>query len=471
MKNRKIPTILGILILVIGIAAGVYLVQNRQIFRLQASPEITPKDIRQTNISDSSFTVSWTTDKKVNGFITWSENDSNLDKTATQSQDGELNIHTVTVHGLAANSTYFYKINSGGEEFDNEGIPWQISTGPQLPVPTESIVISGKIITQEGTPADSAVVYASAGGSSLLSTTTSDNGSWVIPISLARTQNLSTYVDIDESNTVVEIFVQAAPLGVSSAQIYPASAKPAPDIVIGETHDFKNLQPEVDEDVPDASVELPSNATESSKFSIPNGVAETTAEAVVIESVSEGEVINTTEPDFFGEGPPGTEITITVESEPQTSLITVDEDGSWSWNPQNELEEGIHKVTLSWRDSSGILRTLTRSFIVSAQEGPAFVATPSASPTPTAIAPTNTPTPTPSPTTTGALSGTPSPTITPTPSPTRTPSPRPTSTATDSALPDAGVSAPTILLAIIGIALVSFGAFILSVKGDKTLNS
>jgi hypothetical protein len=461
MRKVKIPTILGILILAIGVVIGVYLVQSKQIFRLRASPEITPRNIQKTNISDSSFTVTWTTDKNTEGFIKWGESTSSLDRTATTSPIQASSLHSITVYGLFPNTNYFFNINSDGASFDNENIPWEVKTGAKLITPPDSVIISGKILTQSGAPSGNTLVYASVGGGSILSTLTSDNGSWVIPASSARTQNLDSYVEINEDSTLVEISVQAANLGIASAQIYPQSAKPAPDITLGEVYDFTNLPPSVNVNIPESSIELPDTATKSSGFQISD--SEIIDETVTLKGISEGGIITTNEPEFFGEGPPGTEITITIESDPQTGDVEVNQSGFWQWTPPEGLEEGLHKITLTWRDANGVLKTITRSFIVSAQEGPAFTATPSASPTPGGMTPTPTTTPSLTPTATPTLAAGVTVTITPSLSPTATPTktPTPTKVATSSGIPgDPGFSAPTILLLILGLGLIGIGTTI-----------
>jgi len=99
-------------------------------------------------------------------------------------------------------------------------------------------------------------------------------------------------------------------------------------------------------------------------------IASPSAETVTLESLDEDEIITSTEPEFFGEGPPGTTITITIESDPITDQTTISSLGGWNWSPPEGLSEGAHKITITWRDASGILRTLTRTFIVQASEGP-----------------------------------------------------------------------------------------------------
>jgi hypothetical protein len=278
-------------------------------------------------------------------------------------------------------------------------------------------------------------------------------------------QDLSGYVDIDETRTLAEISVQAAERGTATALIYPASAKPAPAIVLGQSHDFKNLPPSLESGVPQAQLEVP-EGQETSGFNVPETTTTPETSTVTLESIDSGEVVASTQPEFFGEGPPDTVITITVESDPVTDRVTIGDDGEWNWSPPDNLSPGTHRITLSWRDASGILRTLTRSFVVQAAEEPAFVSTPSATATPT-TRPTSSPTPSvrPSPTLT------PRPTATPTPklSTTATPKPTKTPTATPSALPDAGSTQDTLVFGILGLALLIFSGltFALSMNNNK----
>jgi len=428
MKKEKIPTIIGLVILVIGIITGVFLIKSQQIFKLGASSEETPKDVRISNITDSSFTVSWTTDKETLGFVKWGKNANNLDKVENDTISEEGYIHSSTIRSLNAQTEYYFKINSNSKDYDNQGTVWKVKTGLQLAEPTKNIVISGNVLNPNGTPTVNSLIYFSVGGGSLLSTVTSKTGSWLMPISQTRNKNLDSYVTINESSSLIEISVNAGINGVTTAQIYPQSAKPAPSIILGESNDFKNSEPSEDSQIPEASIDLPEGETlTQSGFEVDSSSNDTNSKTVTLESHDEGETISTQDPEFFGKGPSGTEIEIQVESELQTDSITVGNTGSWTWSPPTGLEEGTHTITLKWKDTNGILRTLTRNFVVQASESPAFVSTPSATP---------------------KLTSTPSAT------------PKATSTASVAATPQQPVSGSltqTLLLFMIGIATILFG--------------
>lgn len=434
MKNiSKMPTFLGLIVLILGIVAGIVLLQGQVFFRLGATPGATPKDVRITNITDSSFSVSWVTEKEVKGFIKWDTSEI-LGRTEQDEIGKPSFTHTATIESLSPEKTYFFKINSGGSDYDNNGVSWQVKLGPSLVAEGDTNLTSGTVINSLGQPVKNALVYIAVGGGSPLSTLTSESGSYIISIASARTQALGSYIPIDNTSTLLEISVNTGAGGIASAQVYPTSARPVPPIILGQIHDFKNLERSEEEQIPEASLTLPEKSSPSSRFDV-GGEAGKETKTVTLKSVDADEVVTTTEPEFFGEGPPGTTLTIAVESEIQTTQTKVSSSGEWNWTPTKGLSPGTHKITVTWRDTNGILRTLTRTFIVSASEGPAFEATPSASPS-------TQPSPSPS------------------PSPQVSPSPLITPSATPSTVPDSGNLTPTLVLSMMGIGVLTLSVLL-----------
>ncbi len=427
-KKNKIPTILGVVILLVGVFAGVFFLNMRQVFRIGADASASPKDIRVGNISDTSATISWTTDKETSGFVNWGESQGGVNKVETEGDQKSFS-HLITITGLTAGKTYYYKISSDGSSFENGGIPWQFTLGPTLGVNRNSTLISGSVVTSSGLPAKRALVHATVSGY-LLSTLTSDTGNFVFQLSAVRTTDLSSYQNVDPASTLIEISVQAGGNGVASAQVFPRSASPIPAMVLGQVYDFRSLPPSSDSQNPDANVTLPGDIANESKFKVenPSGTPNPTT-SVILENIDEGETVTSDQPQFFGKGPGGEEITITVHSEtPISETVSIPTNGSWSWSPSEALAAGAHSITITWKDATGITRSLTRNFVVQAGEAPAFTASESGS------------TASPSPTTSA------SPTATPVPTP----------IATSQPVPETGSLTPTILLSIMGIAVLLF---------------
>jgi hypothetical protein len=432
-------------LLLIGTFAGVFLLKTNQVFRIGANATAVPKDLRVSNLTGSAATLTWITEAQTTDFVSFGET-KNVSSVINESDDGQkFFTHSVTLTGLMAETTYYYKINSNGTNFDNNGIPWQFTTGPILSENQENVTVSGSVITAGGQPSKRAIVYVTVGGY-VISTLTSDAGSFVLQLGSTRTPDLSQYLEISKNQTLLEVSIEAEGGEMSSIKIFPESANPIPAIIVGQNQDYRNLKPTDAGANPDANLDLPENSTSASKFNVSgNTTATSSSKTVILESIDEGEIVTSTQPQFFGKGPKGEEITITVHSDQVvTQTVDIPNTGSWSWSPLTALSEGAHSITISWIDTSGITRSLTKNFVVQAGEAPAFVASPSGkSPTPSA-----------KPTVKPLISATPSAT------PTKTVKPTSVSTASAKPIPVTGNLTPTLMLFMMGIVIMTFSVFV-----------
>lgn len=438
-----IPTIFAIFILVLGVGMGVFLVSREQNYRLGAAPETAPYDVKISNVTNTSFSVSWVTDKAVTGAVNWGETAA---VGTIRASNDVSRTHFFTITGISPGRTYFFKINSGGKLYDDSGAPWTAQTATTAS--SQSHVLTGSVLTDTGTPAYPVLVYVSAPNLALAAET-SENGNWTITAPLAAGQ---------AAPSEVEIFIQAGDNGIATAQTTFEGAKRTPPITLGKTYDFRSSAVNLDENSPESQLNLPEDtdtANGTGGFEVDETLTTTSQTNVTLESIEDEEKIFTDKPEFFGDGPGGTSITITVNSTPVTQVLTIPQTGTWRWSPPTNLEPGDHSVKVSWRDTNGILRTIERQFTVLAADSdePAFESTPSATKTPS---PTPIATKTPSPTPTASASATPKATASATPIATKTPSP----TASGSALPNAGSVEQTMLLAILGIIMTASGVIL-----------
>jgi hypothetical protein len=451
IKKNKIPTIIGIVILLVGTFAGVFFLQMNQVFRIGASATAVPKDIRTGNLSDASATITWITEGATSDFVSWGETQGSLGNVVNESDTGQkFFTHQITLTGLKPETGYFYKINSDGANFDNNGVPWQFTSGSVVSANSNSIPVSGTVITAAGAPSKRALVYVTVDGY-LLSTITSDSGNFFLQLASARSSDLKQPAQIDKAQTLLNVSVEAEGGETSSAQIFPQSANPIPALVLGQVQDYRNLQPVAGGENPNANLSLPGSSNQASKFDTSSASGALKPTSVILESIDEGETITTNEPQFFGKGPAGEVITISIHSEQiPAQTVKIPSSGSWSYSPTTALSPGPHSITISWLDATGITRTLTRNFVVQAGEVPAFVSSPSgSSPTPTptirpTIAPTATASPTPIPTLKPLSASSPSATLTP--------------------VPVTGDLTPTLLLSIMGIAVLAFSFYVWKVS-------
>lgn len=111
---------------------------------------------------------------------------------------------------------------------------------------------------------------------------------------------------------------------------------------------------------------------------IATGSAQATSSAVQIVSPGTSSSVSTTTPTIKGKAPPGSTVTLTVYSTPQTIVVKADSSGNWSYTFSTPLDTGPHNVVASATDTSGQTQTATTSFVVAA--GASGAATQSAIP-------------------------------------------------------------------------------------------
>ena len=429
LSKIHFPTALGLLILLVAIGVGVMLVRNRTGVDTEAEGSLTPRQVRITNVADTSFSVSWITDQVASGQIRYGTEANSLTKTAADERDqlsgdtGSYEVHQVTLKNLTATTAYYFKLESGGKQFDNNGKPFEVATGPTLGDPPAADPIYGTVLTSSGTAAEGVLVYINVANAGPLSALAKANGNWALNLSTARTADLGSYLAYDTQATIVNLLAQGGKLGTATAVTTAANDSPVPDITLGQSYDFRADAAKTQDQTaePLTGFELSPIATGSA--------AATASGEVTLENPSfDGEVLNATQPAFIGTGPPGTVLTLLVESEnTYTGSATVDASGEWEFSPPAGLTPGGHTVTISYIDDNGDERTLTRNFVIAAagdSDEPAITATPSgqtASPSP------------------AARTGLP---------------------ATDSGVPEPGTGEITLLMLIMGLGLLAGGAVV-----------
>lgn len=453
-RQAKLPTILGLILLVFGIAGGVVLVQTKQVFNISASPEETPQQVKIADITDKSFSVSWVTEKPTLGFVSYGTSDKLGTVIQQKLPTSQASLpHHIAIEGLKPNTEYFFKIGSGKNTYGKNNSAYRQKTAPAPGALPETDIIFGAVSDQSGNTAGGIIVYAALGSATLLSAVTDETGRWSIPLSTARTANISSFAVYNRQTDILEINVQGGGGQVASAKVLTGSSRPVPSITLGKSHDFTKLTPAPQGGLPKSEVSLPDGtATQGgaqSGFSVEEQAAKTNSIQIKLTNPQDGEKINTVKPQFVGTGTPGTAFTIKIESETSFSdKVTVDKSGKWSWSLPKELSPGEHTVTISWNDEKGQTRIAKRGFTVLAageSELPAFSASPSGG-----IA-TKSPSPSPSP----------SPKASPSPSPKpakASPSPKP------SPLPEAGDLTSSLAILIMGLVLLFAGIFLPKTK-------
>lgn len=236
MLQKKIPTIFGLGVLIIALVAGVFLLGDGPgVFAPRAAPETAPKKIKVTNITDSSFTISFLTDEPTLGFVKYGTSPGDLDSQASDDRDqlsgdtGSFRTHHITVRGLSADTAYHYEIGTGSSiMYDNSGTPFKVTTAKQGGVPSAAKTVTGSVVTAAGAPAEHAIVYINTSGALGMSALVRSSGGWAIPLSNARTMDMANYALITDDTSLTIRAQGSSSSEEASATITVANAQPVP---------------------------------------------------------------------------------------------------------------------------------------------------------------------------------------------------------------------------------------------------
>lgn len=425
--QKRIPTLVGLGVLIIALVAGtVYFSQGTGVFAPRATPQTTPKKIKLTNVTDSSFTVSFLTDETTVGQVSYGTSPDKMKAQASDDRDqlsgtvSKFNMHHITVRGLEPQANYYFVLGTGAGKFDNNGQSFNVKTTQRTGVPSAAKTVYGSVVNPAGNPAEGAVVYLAIEGIGEMSSLVKSSGSWAIPLSNARLVDGSGYAQVTDDD-VLSLLVQGTKANLTSevtAQV--ANAQPVANITLGESQNLIGAQPTTPpssggefegKQTPEASgeAETQSNADavldqvfqdrnqpatgsgqqanlgNSSQNSVNGSLSEliapelsepiiASATAMVIdleesETASSSPTVNTTQPKITGKAAPNVTVEIQINSETQiTQQVTADEDGNFELDIaqlNQELEPGNHSATYSYFDpNTGQQVTKTQDFYV-----------------------------------------------------------------------------------------------------------
>jgi hypothetical protein len=396
---KRIPTFLGLLLLIGGIFGAYYYFQQNSD---QNATELTPEKVRITNIADNKFSVSWTSKAATTGAVEYGKAGEKLDSKKTDDRDSgttqsAYTTHHVTIEGLQPSTEYSFRILSGEKptRFDNNGSPYLTATGPVVGATPTSQNFYGKIEQPSKQPAGGSIVYVTLPGGATASTLVTESGNYAITLSTMRASDLKSYVKYDPTATIVSVTVESGKQQ-SVATVTMANSAPVPTITLGQNAEFLTVpeSPSIAEVSPAESTPSasPENIPETpSIFNVepltttPDVNAVTSGSVTILNPKESGETLATLRPEFRGAGPKGLALSIALTGQKAISdTLQVGTDGTWSWSPVIDLKTGKQKISVSYVDSNGSTQKIEREFTVSATKvgiDPAFVSSPSASTT------------------------------------------------------------------------------------------
>jgi len=425
MRERRIPTIVGLLL--IGLAVMIFRVAFDRISPIftRASTTFAPKNVTITNVSDSTFTVTWITAEPASGAIrldgalsktTYFDERGTGQEKSTQPPPASYTTHSITVRNLKPEMTYTFQILSNGAIYQNEGKSYEVRTAGILPgVGTGIEPAYGQVTTPSGSAAEGVIVYLTLEGGQTISTLTKSSGTWVIPLNLVRSQDLTRY--LPPSERINETVLIRSDQGEGSALTDTLNDNPVPVMTIGKTYDFRKIQADKKSLLAQAPEAVLGSSTEI-------------RQNVSITKPADGSSLSSNLPLIQGTGVIGNQVLLTVGIDrPASDTVIVGSDGVWRYTPSRPLRDGRQSVTITSADIQNKTVAITHTFTI-LKSGTQVLgdATPSA---------------------------------TLTPEPTIDETPTPTSTLAGEPIPETGFPLPLILLLMLGIGLLGGGSFVL----------
>lgn len=376
----KFPTLIGLLFFLLLIG-GVIIVFERFVRLPSAAvPSVAPKNVEFTNISDTGFTMSWVTSEPATGAVIIGRDREKavvfFDERDSAGKLGQYITHSVTYRLAKPQSDYSAKILSNGKTFTDGDSPYRIRTGSTIASSSNNLEPAyGTVTTEEGKPALGSIVYLTLEGSQKLSTLVTSTGSWLIPLNLLRSLDLSQY--ITGEGRLTESIVVRNGLEESQAVTDTLNDSPVPEMRLNKTYDFREQQAKNLKQEAPLAQNTPGVLGETSSISVDH--------KVTITKPIEGAALPTALPLFQGTGVPGRNVSVVLGIiHPVAGTTTVGSDGIWRFTPAKPLSPGKSSVTITSVDRSGSVIALTRTFEI-LKEGTQVLgtATPSATLTPT----------------------------------------------------------------------------------------
>lgn len=202
----SLSSLLQLSVLIFGLVLAVLLTDQAQKYIGRATVSPKPKEVKITNVSESSFSVSWKTDRPSTGAVILKGTPERIffdDRTGTYTTNSLFVTHHVTLKNLEPGQTYFFLIQSGKERYNSEEGDYQVTLPQPLSSPLPNpFSVYGKVLAKNQTPAPDTLVYLIFKEAQMLSTLTDGNGNFVLTSNNLRTKDFNNYYSPVVNETV-----------------------------------------------------------------------------------------------------------------------------------------------------------------------------------------------------------------------------------------------------------------------------
>lgn len=239
----KIPTLLGLTLLIIAIGLGLFLYWYYQKTERELKLALEPYNISIANITDSETSVIWQTNLETKGGVIWSSGDSLNFATSEKKEDkGGIN-HFLTLDNLQPGKEYYVAVKNDKYTYSENGLKFKTALNLKGPALTYNPII-GSIVSETLQPIEDALVIFKTSGASNLATLTKKGGIFILPLKELRQKDLSTFLSLREDG-IGELDILLGDKKSNIKIALPSSNKPLPPVILGQNYDFITAQKEV----------------------------------------------------------------------------------------------------------------------------------------------------------------------------------------------------------------------------------
>lgn len=188
-----------------------------------SSPSLTTGEdtILITNLTDTNFIISWRSSSKEEGYVKYGTAKTEMNSELRDARDnlttrGKYYSHYIESVRLEPNTTYYFEVYSGSSLYDNNGQKYSVKTFPTLSSPPPLETRAGKIVNATD-PSDWVLIFkiidndelGTLDSSGYISVLPDVNGTWVLVMGDARSEDGSSYFSFSNSDILQGYFLGA----------------------------------------------------------------------------------------------------------------------------------------------------------------------------------------------------------------------------------------------------------------------
>ena len=225
MKNKRIPTILGTILLLIILFLGVWLTLQHTNTASKASGDCSPAGVQVTNLTNKSVDISFLTTSSCSSSL-------NVNNKTIPNFKTKTTTHYYRIDGLSSSTQYQYKLVIDGQELSPSDYTFKTAPLPSGNLSTANVAW-GKVKLATGQASSDTIVYLNISGAWPLSALTDSNGQWHISLSSSFTDDKKSLF-LPTSTGTENIYVYSVDGQLTQVENDLSHNDPVPDIIVGQ---------------------------------------------------------------------------------------------------------------------------------------------------------------------------------------------------------------------------------------------